>query len=181
MKIVLATPLYPPDIAEPAPYVKELAKRLSTRHEVTIVAYAHLPEQVPGVRIVAVQKRHMLPVRLFFYMLALWRVARTTDILYIQNGASVELPAVLVKFFLPVPLFIRIGDSAAHARATESALLGYIERFARQFSSDVLVDTLPKKPEILPFEPRPTEKLASYEAAWGEHLHALENKFAHAK
>ena len=181
MKIVLATPLYPPDIAAPAPYVKELARRLSARHEVTIVAYAHLPEQVPGVRIVAVRKRRMLLVRLFFYTLALWRAARNADILYIQNGASVELPAGAVKLFLSVPFFIRIGDSSAHARAAESMFLGFIERFARRFSSGVLVDMLPQRPEILPFEPRPAEKLASYEEAWREHLHALENKFAHAK
>src|SRR3989344_9051256 len=39
MKIVLATALYPPDIAPPAPYVKELATRLAANHEVTIVTY----------------------------------------------------------------------------------------------------------------------------------------------
>ena len=50
MTLVLASPLYPPDLAEPAPYTKELARRLSTTHTVIVVAYGRLPEKVPGAR-----------------------------------------------------------------------------------------------------------------------------------
>lgn len=76
MKIVLATPLYPPDIAAPALYVKELAKRIATLHDVTIVAYANLPETMPEVRMIAVSKRQPLPLRLLTYFAALIRSVR---------------------------------------------------------------------------------------------------------
>jgi len=130
MRIVIATPLYPPEIAGPAPYIKELARRLSKDTEVTIVAYARLPEQVPGVHIIAVDKRRPLPLRLFAYLRALARAARDADAIYAINGASVELPVLIVSFFSRTPLFFGIGDRVAHERAKKRLLFLFLERIA---------------------------------------------------
>ena len=141
MKIVLATPLYPPEIAEPAPYVKELAKRLSGRHAVTIVAYTRLPEKVSGVSIIVVDKHKPLFIRLVVYFFTLLRAAWHADIVYAMNGASVELPAALVALVTRRPFVFHIGDSVAHERAKQKQLLRFIERFAFARTKEVTVPT----------------------------------------
>jgi hypothetical protein len=179
MRIVLATPLYPPDIAEPAPYIKELAARLAPHHTVTVVTYGHLPEEVPGVSIVAVRKRLPLALRLFLYTVALAKAAYRADVLYAQNGASVELSVGIVARLMRRPLIMQLGDKAAHRYAAGRPLLRTIERFAT--SRAKMVEHAPaQRPEVLPFEPAPTEALAAYEASWKAHVAELERIFDHA-
>lgn len=180
MKIALATPLYPPDIAPPAPYVKELAIRLSEDHQVTIVAYTHIPEEVREVRIVAVSKQQPLFIRLFLYTLALWKEARRADIVYAQNGASVELPLAIVSFLTRTPILLRIGDSKAHEHASRSRIYGAIERFASKRVRAVISDTPLLRPEILPFEDRPIAAFAAFESSWLSHMALLTAHFDHA-
>ena len=180
MKIVLATPLYPPESGGPAMYIKELARRLSGRNRVSIVAYANWPEQIEGVAIVSVSKRSLLPWRLVAYFAALSRAARTADYIYAENGASVELPAPLVSFIFGRKLILHRGDQAAHARAKNHPVLGLIERLAGTRAQTVITDIPLARPEILPFGPRPEEDLRAFERSWQEHLKQLEAIFTHA-
>jgi len=180
MRIVLATPLYPPEIAEPAPYVKELAKRLSERHTVTIVAYTRLPERVLGVPIVAVDKRRPLLLRLIAYFFAILQTARKADIVYAMNGTSVELPVALMSYVVRRPLIVRIGDTAAHTRAQQKWFSRFVERFAFSRAERVIDDAPLIKPEIIPFEPFPTEKFTAHEESWDAHIRVLEDAFNHA-
>jgi len=178
MKIVLATPLYPPDIAPPAPYVKELAKRLAGSHQVALVTYGKLPEQVAGVSIIAVPKSSMLPLRLLRYTFALLKAARSADVVYAQNGASVELPAALIALFTRRPLVVGLSDESAHNRARRGGVLGSIERFALGRAKTEVTNLPLERPEILPFGPKPEPQLQAYEASWKEHVMQLESVFA---
>jgi len=178
MRIVLATPLYPPDIASPASYIKELAKRLAGKHEVVIVAYAHIPEEVPGVHIIAVDKRRPLPVRLVAFVFALAKAARSADAIFAENGASVELPAGIVARFARAPLILHESDAAARQYAASHWLYGFIGRFARNAARAAFADTPLPKPEILPLEARPEVELAAYEESWRAHLAHVESLLA---
>ncbi len=178
MRIVLASALYPPDIAEPAPYVKELAARLSKSHQVTVVAYAHLPEEVAGVRMVAVDKRRPLPARLFAYYRALRRAAKDAAVVYAENGASVELPALLIAGIAPVVM--HLGDSTAHERAAQSLALRLIERAAFARAKEVIALRPLPRPEAMPLDPPPVAEQAAYEESWRQHLAQLERIFSHA-
>lgn len=170
MKIVLATPLYPPEVADAAVYVKELARRLTQNHKVTVVAYAHLPEQMPGVTVVAVDKRRPRLARLRAFRKALVHASHTADAVIAINGVSVELPILLSS--LPKTIFC-LADKAAHERAR------LIERFAFARACMVVREVPDTKPEILPLEPEPKEALAVWERAWQEHLRTLENILTH--
>lgn len=119
MKIVIATPLYPPDLAEPAIYVKELAARLRTLHDVTVVTYAYIPKKIEGVHIVTTSKQRPLFVRLLFYTFSLLRASRGADILYAQSGSSVGLPAIIVHFLRRIPLIVHVIEDEAWKRAVE--------------------------------------------------------------
>jgi hypothetical protein len=181
MKIVLATPLYPPDVAWPAPYVKELARRLSPAHSVTIVTYGDTPEKVEGVRFVTVSKRVPRALRLVRYTQALRREAKLADVIYGENGASVELPLTIVSFLSRTPILLHIGDERAHKKAAGSARLKTIEKAAMQSARKVVTDSPLERPEILPFEPYPTNEFAAYEASWQKHLETLEDLFIYAR
>jgi hypothetical protein len=179
MKIVLATPLYPPDIGETAAYAKEAAKRLAEKHDVTVVAYGRLPEKVPGVKILTISKRQPLFVRLFKYCILLVREARKADLIYAQNGASVELPAVFATIVTRTPLMFHIADAPAHGRAQKSTILSFIQNTAYSHASSVLADMPRLRPEILPFEPAPENAMSKYESSWREHLARFEHMLRH--
>lgn len=179
MKIAIVTPLFPPDVAKPAHYIKELAKRLGERHRVTVVAYGHLPEDVSGVSFVCVDKRRPAIIRLLNFFFALWRVARHIDLMYVQNGASVELPVIFVALFTRRPFIIHMGDTASRERAKRSKLLKYIEKFAMRQARAIINETPIPKPELLPLEPCPQKELDDYRASWNAHIRSVENILAH--
>lgn len=174
MKIVLATPLYPPDTAEPAPYIKELATRLSKLHEVTIVTYGRLPEQIPGVSIVAVDKRQQLIPRLTSYWKALRRAIKNAQILYAENGASVELPVFLVAG----RLIFHIGDKRAHGRTKYNPLRYLLEKLVSARAQAVIKGNPLSRPEIIPFEKPPS--FDAYQASWQSHMTEINNALSHA-
>jgi hypothetical protein len=173
MRVLIVTPLYPPEVADAALYTKELARRLSKNHEVTVVAYAHLPEEVYGVSVVTIDKRQPRFARLRAFRKTFVRAVKDADVVLAINGASVELPLLLTHFPKSVPLVYCIADATAHARA------GLIERLAFARADAVVRELPPRRPEILPLEPEPTEALAAYEASWTTHLHMLESLFIH--
>lgn len=177
MKIVLATPLYPPDIAEPAPYIKELARRLGAEHEVVVVTYGRLPERVPGVRVVAVDKRHTLFVRLLLYTIALWRESKKEAVVYAQSGASVELPAIVAAGRM---LVWGASDARAAAHAQRSLLRGAIGRIVRSRAQQIIHNIPGARPEILPFAPRPERALAEWEEKWSAHVDNIKKELSHA-
>lgn len=168
MRILIATPLYPPEVAPAAAYAKELARRLAENHEVAVLAYAHLPETLPDVRVATIEKRQPRLARLRAFRRALALEAARADAVVALNGASVELPLMLgVK----TPVIFCIADRAAHARA------GILERLARVRARAVVANVPAPKPEILPLEPYPAEALALWETTWQEHLAMLEKLF----
>src|SRR3989344_7868932 len=176
MKIVLCTPLYPPDIAEPAPYIKDLATRLSKSHEVTIVTYGRLPEKIPGVSIVAVDKRQPVIPRLRAYWSALRHsVKEDAQVVYAENGASVELPAS----FISSHLIFHIGDEKAHGRTKQNPLRYLLEKLVCLRARAGLKGSPLHRPEIIPFEKLPV--LAAYEASWQSHMTQVNDALSHAK
>ena len=181
MKIVIVSPLYPPDIAQPAPYVKELGSRLSGSHEIVVVTYGSLPELVRGVHIVTVPKHTPLFMRLFSFTRALMREAKDADVIYLQNGASAELPAGIVARLTRTPLVAHIVDAQAHENAARHPLLGFIEHFAIAPARAIVEDMPMERPEILPLEAYPKEAFLAYEKSWDTHTKKLEQIFSHAR
>lgn len=199
MKILLITPLYPPDISEPAPYVKELATRLLKEHTVTILAYNHIPETIPGVTILSIEKSASLPMRLYRFFCALVVHSRKMDILYSQNGPSVELPLFILSFFTRIPIYFRLGDTVPlqHALTRTSLRFLIIQTLRRVYhiiAHEVdhptirqIVTAFPTKysviprplprPEINPLQQYPYKEFAEYEASWNAHITNLTKTF----
>ncbi len=98
MKIVLATPLYPPDIGGPAKYAHALRQEfIKQGASVRVVAYSSLERLLPlGVRHVVYALR-LLP-----------RVLRADAVLALDTW-SVGLPALVVAKICRTKLLVRIG------------------------------------------------------------------------
>ena len=183
MHILIATPLYPPDIAGHAPYIKELARRLSPEHTVTVVLYGSFPEVVVGVHLIGISKQQPALLRLFNFTKTLYTCARKADIILVQNGPSVELGMVFTKMFLwKKPFLLNVYDSGAftYTNMLSSILLRIASKYASRvwtypntdqfIPASVSMPGILPKPEILPFEPYPTDMLLQYEKAWEVHL-----------
>lgn len=176
MRLVIATPLYPPDIAPSAAYVKELARRLSGEHEVTIIAYGEFPELLPGVTLRAVSRAQPLLLRLFAFHRALAKALQSAEGVIIENGSSVELPALLRLVGSPRRIVFELSDTKARERA------GFMRRVIERLlagRAHVVKDQPVPRPEILPFAPYPEEAFKSYEHSWEEHLKRLRAALAY--
>lgn len=195
MRILIVSALYPPDIAEPAPYVKELARRLAGDHTITVLAYNHIPEQVGGVHIVTVPKNAPLPIRLFRFFRALYTLVRDADVVYAQNGPSVELPFFFVSLLRRAKIILYLSDATALAHAEASVWYRMPLKLAASVSQHIVTPTgvtthalkqtlthteIPHphvKPEIHALLPYPHDALRAHATSWEEHLDALTKLF----
>ncbi len=108
MKIVLATPIYPPEIGGPAIYSQKLKEGLEREgNAVKVVSY-------PGL------KKYPQPIRIFLYFLALFKNAKGCDLIYAFNLTSCGLPARLVGKILRKKFLIRVGGDFLWERAVEA-------------------------------------------------------------
>lgn len=127
MKVLLATPIFPPEIGGPATYTKELSHKLHARHDITILAYTDNPEPLPHVRIHAISKRNPLPIRLWDYFRAAFQEAGDADVIYVQNAMAAGLPIALACMLRRKPFILKfVGDEswerAQHYRKTKKRL-----------------------------------------------------------
>lgn len=179
MKVVLATPLYPPDIAPPAHYIKELATRLRSTHTIEVLTYGHIPERISGVSIHAISKRKRRAFRLLSYTGSLYTYGKEADVLFVENGLSVELPALLCSFFIKTPIVFHIGDVSANTKSESHVLSHLISKMLKKRSRATITAIPQERPEILPFGE--LADMGSYENSWKEHLVLLTETLSHAK
>src|SRR5882757_11201743 len=101
MKILLATPLYPPDSGGPSTYAKMLADELPKRGiEVTLLKFSEVRHLPPGVRHIA-------------YFLKCISRARGVDAVYALDPVSVGVPASFAAKVLGKKFILRVpGDYA---------------------------------------------------------------------
>jgi len=191
MRITVITPLFPPDLGEPAPYVKELISRL-TKHEVSLVCYGTLPERVSNITYYPVDMRSFVILRIFNFTKALLRAVKSTDILYVQNGPSVELPVLLASILKRKPMVYIISDQLAWDNRNQNLLYKFLHHRMCKQAKCVLTFTganskattilKPKlKPEILPFTLKSEELERTYEDSWEQHLETLTKYFEHVR
>lgn len=173
MKLLIVTPLYPPDIGNPAPHIKELTKRLAVKHQITVISYQKFPEKIPGVTFISINKQQPLPLRLISFTLKLRQAIQDADVAYVENGASVELPLGIITPFLRKPFIIHVGDNIAHSKMQKNSIIKFIINFMRSRAISIITQSPNVRPEILPYMPHPTEEIKKYEESWEMHMDIL--------
>jgi len=119
MNIVIATPIYPPEIGGPATYTKELVGKLKGNHNLTVVAYTHNGTEIPGSTLIGVEKHLSLPLRLTTFFFAIYKAAKEADVLYVQNAVAAGLPTVLAGLLRKKPVVLKFVGDESWERATQ--------------------------------------------------------------
>lgn len=119
MKIVIATPIYPPEIGGPATYTKELCSHLASTHDITVIAYTNSADAFPNTRLVPVGKGRPLPIRLAVFFKKLLRISKGADVIYVQNAMAAGLPVALVSLITGIPFVLKFVGDEAWERATQ--------------------------------------------------------------
>ena len=120
MKILIATPLYPPDIGGPATYSKKIADEL--------------PKYGIQTKVLSFGSVRRLPtgIRHFVFFLRVIKESRGCDVLFALDNVSVGIPAAAASLITRKPLIIRLGGDFLWEDAVER---GGIHISMRQFYS----------------------------------------------
>jgi len=117
MKIIVATPLYPPEIDRIAGYSRQLARQLAKDNQVTVLAFGYKIIQEDNFHTVVVDKTKPLFFRLFNYTIKLLKLAKNHDVIYVQNAVASGLPAILVKYLTGKAVVVNFFEDEAFKRA----------------------------------------------------------------
>lgn len=118
MKVVIATPLYPPEIGGPATH--------------TVFMEKYLPQEGVEVDTVKFSSVRHLPkiVRHIVYTLKLFKAVRASDVLFAQDTVSVGFPASIVSSLTSTPMILRVpGDHAWEQAQARFGVTDSIEEF----------------------------------------------------
>lgn len=100
-KILISTPLFPPEIAYPASFSKKLGSHLSKYgHDIVIATFSDSPEKIENVKVLHVRKSLNLIYRMIkFYFLLFMEIPKTDLIILKQAGFSSFLTLLVSKVF----------------------------------------------------------------------------------
>ncbi|MGQ0552323.1 MAG: glycosyltransferase family 4 protein [Planctomycetota bacterium] len=92
MKILITSPIFPPDLGGPATYVPSIATALvASGHQVTVVAFCSDPQPRGWpFRVVSIPRRWM-PLRYLHDFWAVWREAGHHDLVYINEHLALHV------------------------------------------------------------------------------------------
>jgi glycosyltransferase involved in cell wall biosynthesis len=120
MKLVLATPLYPPEGGGPATHTRFLEQHLPALGiETQVVAFSRVRSRPKGVR-------HL------WYAWLVYRAAKESGVVFAQDTVSVGFPALLAARLARVPFVVRVpGDHAWEQARVRYGVDDSLEAFQR--------------------------------------------------
>ncbi|MBY0111024.1 glycosyltransferase family 4 protein [Patescibacteria group bacterium] len=160
MRLVIATPLYPPDLGGPATYTTFLERELPAGGiAVEVVSFAevrHLPKLV----------RH------FFYYRKVLKTLRRSDAVLALDPVSVGMPAMKAAEELKKPLLLKVvGDYAWEQGRQRFGVTAPLDEFVKTPQSSSFVRFLQKTQKMVASRAVriivPSEYLKMIVSAWG--------------
>jgi glycosyltransferase involved in cell wall biosynthesis len=120
MKVVIATGIYPPDIGGPATYTRTMARELSRcGNRIEVVCYADDESRVAveprdeKFSVTRISRKQPTWKRYLAYALAVRRLAKNADIVYLQGPVSEGFPGTIGAMLAGKPTVMKIvGDYA---------------------------------------------------------------------
>jgi len=130
MKILFATGIFPPDIGGPATYVEKLASVLHEQNfAVEVVTYfdggkitSQTANKNYNFRITRISRKIPWGIKHIIYFLSVLRLAKSSNVIYVQNATSTGFPATFASRILHKKLILKIVGDAAWERARSKGL-----------------------------------------------------------
>jgi glycosyltransferase involved in cell wall biosynthesis len=134
MKILITTPIFPPEIGGPATYTLEVSRRLQARgHTVRVLTFSDSSPDVSDLQIVAVRTSYPIlgsiirQSRLFAAML---RAAKNMELIYAQGPVVVGLCSLIVGKLMRKPVVVKfVGDVAWEGAVNRGETAKLLEDF----------------------------------------------------
>jgi glycosyltransferase involved in cell wall biosynthesis len=177
MRVLVATPLYPPEPGGPATYAKLLEEGLPARGvDIVLVKFGDVKRLPSGLR-------HLV---YFFKVLA---SAASCDLIYALDAASVGLPAMWAARFLRKPFIVKIvGDYAWEQGRQRFGVTLNLDEFVREEAVAPALQRFRKVQTSVALHARkvivPSEYLKRIVLAWGipeERVQVIYNSISHAE
>jgi glycosyltransferase involved in cell wall biosynthesis len=132
MRLLIVTPIFPPQIGGPASYVSGLFKRLQKQHQVKVVTFSESKTSIQK-GVFAVSTDGTMLSRQIKLLLQLFKAAQMSQILYAQGTIVVGVSSLIVATLRNIPLVIKfVGDevweSLAEAGKTTESLNAFYAR-----------------------------------------------------
>jgi glycosyltransferase involved in cell wall biosynthesis len=140
-KILLATPIYPPEIGGPATYTKELSQRLHDKYDLTILTYGEEGKSpvFPGTKLITINKSLSMPIRVLMYTLKLLSISKDFDLIYVQNAVASGLPVAINKMIRKTPFILKfVGDEAWERATQRKETTKFLEDFLANYKTEKL-------------------------------------------
>ncbi|HUU65016.1 MAG TPA: glycosyltransferase family 4 protein [Dehalococcoidales bacterium] len=137
MKILITTPIFPPEIGGPATYTLEVSRRLKERgHQIRVVTFTDSKPEVEDLTVIPVRLHYPMlgsilrQTRLFFTIL---RAARGMELIYSQGPVVVGLCSLIVGKLLRKPVVVKfVGDIAWENAVNQGKTAQLLEAFLHQ-------------------------------------------------
>jgi len=121
--IIIATEVYPPDIAGPATFIKRITPELNEAgFKVTTLTYADQASE--SEELVKVSRQTSLINKYLAYFFKLKKLADKADLIFAQGPLASGLPAVLVKKLTGKKVIMKIVGDVVWERARNNNLTG---------------------------------------------------------
>lgn len=144
-KVVLVTPIFPPDIGGPASYVYELGQRIKSFFDLSVIGYCeHRPNMMKNVEL------HILNPHKYSFLgrqcRLLWKLlrhAKDTDFFYVQGPVVVGLISTLFAKLCGKKMVMKfVGDlaweDASRRGKTEENLPDWLGNPSKDFKAKIL-------------------------------------------
>jgi hypothetical protein len=126
-KILISTPLFPPEVAYPAAFSKKLAKHLSAcGYDVVVATFSDFPEKIEGVEVLHVKKSHNIFVRLILFYLLLFKLFYSSpfgggreggvDIVILKQAGFSSFLTLVVAIIFRVKTVLKMKEDEVEVR-----------------------------------------------------------------
>jgi len=130
MKILIVTPIFPPEIGGPATYVWELVKRLKTKHEVTVICFSNHLKKIPGIKIIPLRlSSNTLTRQLNLFLISLFYSIKSNRV-YIQGPLVVGLVSSTASKLSNTQSILKfVGDEVWEQASLSNSNISSLENF----------------------------------------------------
>jgi hypothetical protein len=149
MKVLISTPLFPPEKHYPAYFAKSFAENLKKNIPVSMLIYGEHPEEVLGVDLKTIKKNNHF-LKKFYNILSTFNFIKKHEVIVLTQAGFFSFSVFLLAKILRKKVFLKIKEDESEERKrqfklTENSLklklIGFMQKTILQNSDFIFFDS----------------------------------------